>query len=138
MTESGLVSGMKQSISALSLVVPDYDQAIDFYVHKMGFDLIEDTKLSEAKRWVTVAPKGSNGTKLLLAKADALEQEAAIGMQAGGRVFLFLQTDDFERDFERYKEIGVKFLEEPRHEPYGSVVVFQDPFGNKWDLIEPK
>lgn len=138
LSESCYTASMKQLISALSLVVPDYDQAIEFYVQKLGFELVEDTKLSETKRWVTIAPKGSNGTKLLLAKADGPKQEAAIGFQAGGRVFLFLQTDDFERDFSRYKELGVKFLEEPRHEPYGSVVVFQDPFGNKWDLIEPK
>ena len=127
---------MKQTISAISLVIPDYDAAIDFYVKKLGFDLIEDTKLSEEKRWVLVAPRGSSETRLLLAKADGDEQTAAIGFQAGGRVFLFLNTDDFDRDHATMSENGVTFLETPRTEPYGKVAVFQDPFGNKWDLIQ--
>ncbi len=129
---------MKQFISAISLVVTDYDQAIDFYVGKLGFDLIEDTELSPSKRWVKIAPPGSLETKLLLAKADGEAQTACVGNQAGGRVFLFLNTDNFAHDFERYHKCDVKFLETPRHEAYGTVVVFEDPFGNKWDLIEPK
>ncbi|MFT6657988.1 VOC family protein [Maritalea sp.] len=129
---------MKQFISAICLVVPDYDQAIDFYVNCLGFTLVEDTQMSPTKRWVTVAPPGSKETKLLLAKADGSDQAASIGTQAGGRVFLFLNTDDFQRDFVKMEQAGVIFLESPRHEAYGSVVVFQDPFGNKWDLIEPK
>ena len=129
---------MKQFISAISLVVPDYDQAIDFYVGKLGFKLVEDTQLSPSKRWVTVAPPGSEESKLLLAKADGETQMASMGNQAGGRVFLFLTTDNLARDYDQYQALGVKFLETPRHEAYGSVVVFEDPFGNKWDLIEPK
>lgn len=129
---------MKQFISAISLVVPDYDQAIDFYVGKLGFELVEDSQLSPSKRWVTVAPSGSEETKLLLAKADGDTQTASIGNQAGGRVFLFLTTDNLARDYDQYQALGIKFLETPRHEAYGSVVVFEDPFGNKWDLIEPK
>lgn len=128
---------MSRRIAALSLIVPDYDQAIAFYVGKLGFALLEDTRLSETKRWVRVAPLGG-GAALLLAKAAGLEQEAAIGLQAGGRVFLFLETDDFDRDHAAYLSAGVEFLETPRTEAYGKVAVFRDPFGNKWDLIEPK
>lgn len=127
---------MKQSIGTLALVVPDYDEALAFYIDKLGFDLIEDTALSDAKRWVLVAPKGSSETCLLLAKADGPAQQAAIGNQTGGRVFLFLKTDDFDRDFGAMRAAGVTFLEEPRTEAYGKVAVFQDPFGNKWDLIQ--
>jgi len=127
---------MKQFLSGLALVVPDYDEAIDFYVGKLGFELIEDTKRSETKRWVVVAPPGSQETTLILAKATGPEQEAAIGNQTGGRVFLFLDTDDFDRDYARYREAGVEMTEEPRHEPFGKVVVFKDPYGNKWDMIE--
>lgn len=127
---------MKQVIGALTLVVPDYDRAIAFYTQKLGFDLIEDTRLSATKRWVLVAPKGSTETRLLLARADGPNQEAAIGNQAGGRVFLFLETDDFDRDHQAMLGAGVTFLEAPRVEPYGKVAVFRDPFGNKWDLIE--
>ena len=129
---------MPQHLSALALVVPDYDEAIAFYVGKLGFELLEDTALSEAKRWVRVAPPGSKETALLLAKAKGPEQEAAIGNQTGGRVFLFLETDDFDRDYARYVAEGVEMTEEPRHEPFGKVVVFKDPFGNKWDLIGRK
>lgn len=128
---------MTQTIAAITLLVPDYDAGIDFYVHELGFDLLEDTRLSDTKRWVRVAPKGVE-TALLLAKADSADQVAAIGNQTGGRVSFFLHTDDFERDYAAMTAAGVTFLEAPRHEPYGSVVVFQDPFGNKWDLIEPK
>jgi catechol 2,3-dioxygenase-like lactoylglutathione lyase family enzyme len=127
---------MKRHIGAISLVVPDYDEALHFYVGKLGFDLIEDTELGDAKRWVLVAPKGSRETRILLARADGPDQRAAIGNQTGGRVFLFLNTDDFDRDFEAMRAAGVDFLEAPRNEPYGKVAVFRDPFGNKWDLIE--
>ncbi len=129
---------MKQVISAVTVVVPDYDAAISFYVEVLGFDLIEDTALSESKRWVLVAPPGNRETKLLLAQAEGPAQSEMIGNQTGGRVFLFLSTDDFGRDFERYTTAGVRFLEVPRAEPYGTVAVFEDPLGNKWDLIEPK
>ncbi|MET1415801.1 VOC family protein [Roseibium sp. HPY-6] len=127
---------MKQMIGAVALVVPDYDTAIAFYVGKLGFNLVEDTQLSETKRWVLVAPRGSAETRLLLAKADDDEQATAIGNQAGGRVFLFLNTDDFDRDHAAMVSNGVVFLEAPREEAYGKVAVFQDPFGNNWDLIE--
>ncbi|QDG75564.1 VOC family protein [Labrenzia sp. PHM005] len=128
---------MKQIISAVALLVPDYDDGLAYYVGVLGFDLIEDTELAPGKRWVLVAPKGSSETRLLLAKADGSDQEQAIGSQTGGRVFLFLTTDDFDRDFAAMSAQGVTFLEDPRCEPYGKVVVFQDPFGNKWDLIQP-
>lgn len=127
---------MTQFISAISLIVPDYDQAIGFYVGLMGFDLIEDTELSEDKRWVLVAPPGSTETRLLLAKASNEAQEEVIGEQAGGRVFLFLETYDFDGDLALMVRAGVDIIEEPRVESYGKVVVFRDPFGNKWDLIE--
>ncbi len=128
---------MQQHISAVALVVPDYDEAIAFYVRTLGFRLVEDTALSANKRWVVVAPQGSHETGLLLAKADSASQLVAIGNQAGGRVFLILKTDDFGRDYARFKQAGIEFLEEPRMETYGKVVVFRDAFGNKWDLIEP-
>ena len=128
---------MKQHISAVTLLVPDYDEAIAFYVGKLGFRLVEDTALSATKRWVVVAPPGSSETGLLLAQADSQEQIGAIGNQTGGRVFLILKTDDFDRDYARFKQAGIEFLEEPRLEAYGKVVVFRDAFGNKWDLIEP-
>jgi uncharacterized glyoxalase superfamily protein PhnB len=107
-------------------------------VGTLGFDLIEDTRLSATKRWVRVAPPGSKETRLLLAKADGPGQLARIGDQAGGRVFLFLHTDDFQRDYEAWRARGVRFLEQPRSESYGTVAVFADPFGNKWDLIQPR
>jgi catechol 2,3-dioxygenase-like lactoylglutathione lyase family enzyme len=128
---------MLQRISLVSLVVPDYDEAIAYYVEKLGFCLREDTLLSDQKRWVVVAPGGQEGTALLLAKADRPEQAAAIGSQAGGRVFLFLTTDDFAADHSALRAKGVDFLEEPRHEVYGTVAVFRDAFGNAWDLIQP-
>jgi catechol 2,3-dioxygenase-like lactoylglutathione lyase family enzyme len=127
---------MSQSIANIALVVKDYDKAIQFYTQKLKFDLIEDTPLTENKRWVLVSPRGSNGTKLLLAKADSPEQEIHIGNQTGGRVFLFLHTDDFWRDYHEMKSRGVQFNEEPREEPYGTVAVFSDLYGNKWDLLE--
>ncbi len=128
---------MKQHIAAVALLVPGYDEAIAYYVGKLGFKLVEDTTLSPAKRWVVVAPPGSGETGLLLAQADSPDQRQAIGNQAGGRVFLILKTDDFDRDFARFKQAGIEFLEDPRLEAYGKVVVFRDAFGNKWDLIEP-
>lgn len=127
---------MQQTIGAIALLVPDYDDAIAFYVEKLGFDLTEDTRLSETRRWVLVAPKGSSETRLLLAQADNETQTNAIGNQTGGRVFLFLHTDDFDRDHRRMLANNVEFLESPREEVYGKVAVFRDPFGNKWDLIE--
>ena len=129
---------MNQSIGAISLVIPDYDEAIDFYANSLGFQLVEDTNLGNGKRWVLVAPPGSTETRLLLAKADSSAQVSAIGNQTGGRVFLFLNTDDFARDYDTFRSRGVQFLEAPRQEPYGTVAVFQDPFGNKWDLIESR
>lgn len=128
---------MSSFISAVALLVPDYDEGIAFYVGKLGFQLVEDTRLSETKRWVRVRPAGAE-TVILLAKADDAAQEASIGNQTGGRVSFFLQTDDFERDYAQFCAAGVPFLEEPRYEPYGIVAVFSDPFGNKWDLIQPK
>ncbi|MEL6371548.1 MAG: VOC family protein [Pseudomonadota bacterium] len=127
---------MATLISLITLVVPDYDDAIAFYVGSLGFTLLEDTNLGGGKRWVRVAPNGAE-TAVLLARAVDEQQEAAVGNQTGGRVAFFLQTDDFARDHHAFVERGVQFLEEPRREPYGTVAVFQDPFGNKWDLIEP-
>jgi len=124
-------------ISAVSLVVPDYDEAVAFYVGRLGFELIQDTALGPDKRWILVAPPGAGECRLLLAKAATPAQSAAIGAQAGGRVFLFLTTDDFAREHARFLAAGVAFMEAPRDEPYGRVAVFADPFGNLWDLIEP-
>ena len=125
-------------IHTISLVVRDYDEAIDFYVDKLGFTLLEDTDMGNGKRWVTVSPHDSTQACLLLAKAVSPEQESRIGDQTGGRVFLFLHTDNFQRDYESMKANGVHFLEEPRNESYGTVVVFEDLYGNKWDLLETK
>ncbi|MDB5495680.1 MAG: extradiol dioxygenase [Phenylobacterium sp.] len=122
-------------ISLTALLVADYDAAIDFYVAKCGFELIEDTDQGGGKRWVVVRPKGGD-TGLLLAKASGEAQAARVGDQTGGRVFLFLETDDFARDHAAMTAAGVRFLEAPRHEPYGSVAVFEDLYGNRWDLIE--
>jgi catechol 2,3-dioxygenase-like lactoylglutathione lyase family enzyme len=129
---------MPQHIAALTLLVADYDEAIRYYVDQLGFTLLEDTDRGQGKRWVQVAPPGSRTPALLLAQAATDEQRASIGQQAGGRVFLFLYTDDFARDYARYQAAGVQFLEEPRYEEYGSVVVFADLYGNKWDLLQPK
>ena len=128
---------MTQHLAAIALVVRNYDEALDFYVGKLGFALIEDTRMSDTKRWVLVAPAGAKEMRLLLAKADNPEQKTSIGNQSGGRVFLFLHTDDFQRDYETYRNRGVRFLEPPRHERYGTVAVFVDLYGNKWDLIQP-
>ncbi len=127
---------MTSRISALALVVPDYDAAIAFYVGTLGFRLVEDIDQGR-KRWVTVEPSGG-GVRLVLARAEGPMQQAAIGNQAGGRVFLFLETDDFARDHAAMRAAGVAFEEEPRHESYGSVAVWRDPFGNRWDLIGPR
>lgn len=122
-------------LALTALLVRDYDEAIDFYVRKVGFDLVEDTDMGGGKRWVVVRPPGSEGG-LLLARAVG-DQARVVGDQGGGRVFLFLQTDDFGRDQRRMAAAGVRFLEAPRHEPYGTVAVFEDLYGNKWDLIQP-
>lgn len=128
---------MQQSIVHIALVVRDYDEAIEFYVGKLGFELLDDTYQAEQdKRWVVVAPPGGLGTTLLLARASKPEQEAFIGNQAGGRVFLFLNTDDFRRDYERLRANGVVFIREPKEEEYGTVAVFEDLYGNRWDLLQ--
>ena len=128
---------MNQTLALISYVVRDYDEAIAFFTNVMQFELVEDTP-QDNKRWVVVRPRGGTGASLLLAKADSPEQIAAVGNQTGGRVFLFLQTDDFQRDFEHMCLHGVEFMEEPRHEVYGTVAVFKDLYGNKWDLLQPK
>ncbi len=129
---------MNQRIAHIALVVEDYDEAVAFYTQKLGFDLLEDTTLSDTKRWVLVAPKNTNGSALLLAKAANEAQKARVGNQAGGRVFLFLETDDFWRDFNSYTQSGIRFVREPVIESYGTVAVFEDLYGNLWDLIEHK
>jgi catechol 2,3-dioxygenase-like lactoylglutathione lyase family enzyme len=128
---------MKQSIGYVSLVVRDYDEALAFYVGTLGFSLIEDTYIAaQDKRWVLVAPPGSTESRLLLARAVGEEQSSRIGNQTGGRVFLFLHTDDFWRDFNSYRSKGVVFAREPREESYGTVAVFKDIYGNLWDLLQ--
>jgi catechol 2,3-dioxygenase-like lactoylglutathione lyase family enzyme len=132
---------MPQTLGHIALVVRDYDEAIAFFTEKLGFQLIEDTastdRLGRNKRWVLVAPRGSRGTSLLLARASCPEEENRIGSQTGGRVFLFLHTDDFWADFREMTARGVKFCRPPREEPYGTVAVFEDLYGNKWDLLQP-
>lgn len=128
---------MRQAIAHISLVVADYDAAIDFYCNKLGFDLLEDSFQPEQdKRWVVVRPKGSNGTSLLLARASNPQQAQFVGDQAGGRVFLFLSTDDFQRDYQRLQSLGISFAREPKIMDYGTVAVFEDLYGNLWDLIQ--
>ena len=129
---------MTQRLHAVALVVPDYDQAIAFYVESVGFRLLDDIDLGGGKRWVRVAPPGDDSSSLLLAKAIDDRQAASIGNQTGGRVGFFLATDDFARDHARMVAAGVEFEEEPRVEPYGTVAVWRDPFGNRWDLLEFK
>ena len=130
---------MKQSIGLVSLVVRDYDEAIAFYVGVLGFTLVEDTEVPQQnKRWVVVAPPGSTETRLLLARAASREQAERVGNQTGGRVSLFLYTDDFERDHSAYQAKGVVFVREPKEEPYGTVAVFKDLYGNLWDLLQPR
>ncbi|PMH28253.1 glyoxalase [Vibrio lentus] len=127
---------IQQQIGNIALVVDNYDDAIEFYTKKLQFTLIEDTNLGGGKRWVQISPPNSNGTNLLLAQASNEEQKQSVGNQTGGRVFLFLQTNDFWRDYELMRASGVVFNEEPRVEEYGTVVVFQDLYGNKWDLLQ--
>jgi catechol 2,3-dioxygenase-like lactoylglutathione lyase family enzyme len=128
---------MKQSIVHIALLVKDYDEAIDFYTKKLNFELIEDTYQAEQdKRWVVVSPPGSNGVTLLLARASKSEQKSFVGNQTGGRVFLFLNTDDFWRDYNAMKSKGIKFVRAPKEEDYGTVAVFEDLYGNRWDLLE--
>jgi catechol 2,3-dioxygenase-like lactoylglutathione lyase family enzyme len=129
---------MSLSIATVSLVVANYDEAIAFYCERLGFELVADTDMGDGKRWVVVAPPDRTGAQLLLAKADGEAQRAAIGNQGGGRVMFFLHTADFERDHAAMTARGVRFLEAPRHEAYGSVAVFEDLYGNKWDLIQHK
>jgi catechol 2,3-dioxygenase-like lactoylglutathione lyase family enzyme len=130
---------VKQSLGLVSLVVRDYDEALRFFVGKLGFVLIEDSFVPEqSKRWVVVAPPGASESRLLLAQASTAEQQSRIGNQTGGRVFLFLHTDDFWRDHKAYRSRGIEFVREPRQEPYGTVAVFKDLYGNLWDLLEPR
>jgi catechol 2,3-dioxygenase-like lactoylglutathione lyase family enzyme len=131
---------MRQTIANITYLVHDYDEAIEFFVEKLGFDLIEDTCLEQelpGKRWIVVKPRGTEGCSLLLAKAVGVMQTSSVGNQSGDRVFLFLHTDDFWRDYETMKASRIIFLEAPRKEAYGTVAVFEDLYGNKWDLIEP-
>jgi catechol 2,3-dioxygenase-like lactoylglutathione lyase family enzyme len=130
---------MRQALALVSIVVRDYDEALNFFAGILEFNVVEDTYIPEQdKRWIVVAPPGSKGACLLLARASNLEQTLHIGNQTGGRVFLFLHTDDFRRDYERYKAKGVEFVRPPREEPYGTVAVFSDLYGNLWDLVQPK
>ena len=130
---------MKQALGLVSLVVRDYDEALEFFCGKLGFGLIEDAAVPEqSKRWVVVSPPGASESRLLLARASSPEQESRVGAQTGGRVFLFLYTDDLWRDYERYKAKGVEFVRPPKQEPYGTVAVFKDLYGNLWDLLQPK
>ena len=128
---------MKQRLAHIAIVVNDYDEAIKFYTEKLHFDLVEDTQLSETKRWVLVRPKGSNECCLLLAKAANEEQRSRVGNQTGGRVFLFLHTDNFERDYQNLLDHQIEIVRQPQREEYGTVAVFKDLYGNLWDLIEP-
>ena len=128
----------RQRIAAIAILVDDYNRAIDYYTKVLGFTLLEDTHQGQDKRWVVVSPPGDGRTNLLLAKASTEEQRSRIGNQTGGRVFLFLHTDDFQRDYAALKARGVEFLEASRKESYGTVAVFRDLYGNKWDLIQPR
>ena len=129
---------MPQRLSLVTLLVRDYDEALDWYRDRAGFELVEDTDRGDGTRWVVIRPAGSDGTQVLLARASAPEQEARVGDPGGGRVMHFLATDDFAADHARMLAAGVRFREEPRHETYGSVAVFEDLYGNAWDLIEPR
>jgi len=128
---------MNQRLAHIAIVVNDYDEAIKFYTEKLHFDMVEDTQLSETKRWVLVRPKGSNECCLLLAKAANDEQRSRVGNQTGGRVFLFLHTDNFERDYQNLLDHQIDIVRQPQREEYGTVAVFKDLYGNLWDLIEP-
>lgn len=128
---------MKQSLGLVSLLVQDYDEALAFFVGKLGFALVEDSYIPEqSKRWVVISPPGAIESRLLLARASTVEERARIGDQTGGRVFLFLHTDDFHRDYESYRAKGVVFVRAPKEEPYGTVAVFKDLYGNLWDLLQ--
>ena len=129
---------MNQQLVHIALVVKDYDEAIRFYTEKLNFELVEDTPLTETKRWVLISPRGTGNCKLLLAKAANEEQQSRIGNQTGGRVFLFLETDNFQRDYNDYILKGVEFVRPPSYEEYGTVAVFKDLYGNLWDLLEFK
>ncbi|GGA07274.1 VOC family protein [Dyella caseinilytica] len=129
---------MQHAIAAIALLVRDYDEAIAFYTGCLDFELIEDTPLGGGKRWVLVSPPGARETRLLLAQASNAEQDASVGEQAGGRVFLFLRVDDFYARYEAMRSRGVRFLESPREEAYATVAVFEDLYGNKWDLLQPR
>lgn len=128
---------MECAIGHVALVVRDYDEAIAYYTRSLGFELVEDAPLGAGKRWVVVAPRGGRGAALLLARAANAEQASRVGNQTGGRVFLFLRTDDFRRDHRCLRRRGVRFVEEPREEAYGTVAVFEDLYGNRWDLLQP-
>jgi catechol 2,3-dioxygenase-like lactoylglutathione lyase family enzyme len=130
---------VSQHLALIALLVRDYDEAIAYYRDVLGFELLEDTVMAPGKRWVVVSPPGARETRLLLARAANEAQAAAVGLQSGGRVFLFLHTDDFARDYARYRDKGVRFVEErPREETFGTVIVFEDLYGNRWDLVQPK
>jgi len=131
------LSAMTQRIAHFTVTVRDYDEALEFYVDKLGFEQLEDTDLGEGKRWVRVRPAGSTGAGILLARAVSDPQKASVGNQAGGRVFVFLETDDFWRDYHRLVSRGVAFVRPPSEQPYGTVAVFEDLYGNRFDLIEP-
>ncbi len=132
------MSQVKQSLGLVSLAVRDYDEALEFFVGKLGFLLVEDSPVPEqAKRWVVITPPGATESRVLLARASTPEQESRIGAQSGGRVFLVLNTDNFWRDYEYYKAQGIVFVREPKNEPYGTVAVFKDLYGNLWDLLQP-
>ena len=127
---------MNRTIGSVALLVRDYDEALEFYAMKLGFEILENRTVGNDKRWVRLAPAGSRGTAILLAKATSKEQLERVGDQTGGRVFLFLETDDFHRDYQHLQRRGIVFEEKPRDEPYGTVAVFRDLYGNRWDLIE--
>ena len=127
---------MNRTIGSVALLVRDYDEALEFYAMKLGFEILENRTVGNDKRWVRLAPAGSRGTAILLAKATSKEQLERVGDQTGGRVFLFLETDDFHRDYQHFQRRGIVFEEKPRDEPYGTVAVFRDLYGNRWDLIE--
>lgn len=127
---------VKRFLAHVALLVRDYDEAIAYFTEKLGFELLEDTPVAPGKRWVLVAPPGSTGTSIVLARAATEEQRRGVGVQGAGRVFLFMETDDFRRDYEAMRARGVEFLEEPRQEAYGTVAVFRDLYGNRWDLIQ--
>jgi catechol 2,3-dioxygenase-like lactoylglutathione lyase family enzyme len=129
---------MAQTLGHVALVVRDYDEALAFYIDRLGFRLVEDTDLGNGKRWILIAPADSRGTTLLLARAATPEQASRIGDQTGGRVFLFLHTDDFWRDYNAMRSRNVRFIREPKEETYGTVAVFEDLYGNKWDLLQVK